>query len=284
MAFNPNNIGIAAGTMAGATAYQGLTNNFNLNTVIGTLRFNKLLPGRSPQDPNFIRPSKDLYKGRGSLSSPDLNVIIPFQFNPTELKISRKNIFEDRSYEGSAFVEPIWVKGEGKTINFTLTFISTAGAQMENVYGGTLPYGTRSSYNDGFSNYDKVYGDLKNTEEASKGNIPIIEAIEALTYPIPSDMSKPMFINSVVNTIVFSRFNPLPRVIFCFGSMYLTVKIEGLEITHKAFNKALFPVISDVDITLKVLEGIILDKPNNPLLDTPIKLGTMNSNPTLNLA
>jgi hypothetical protein len=265
-----NSIGISAGVLAGTTAFNELTNTINLGTVISTLRFSNLLPGRQSTDPSFKRPSTDLYKSRGSLSSPDLNLIIPFQFNPTEMEIMRKNIFEDRSYEGSAFVEPIWVKGGAKTIRFKLTFVSTSGARMANVYGGTLEYASPSSYNKGFGSYDNTVNSLNNAEAASNGTTKIVEAIEALTYPIPNDIFKPRFINSSANITLYNRFTPLPKTIFCFGSMYLVVKIDDLNIQHKAFNERLNPVITDLDITLKVLDGVIISKSDNPMLNTPV--------------
>lgn len=185
---------------------------------------------------------------RGTISCPDLKSEVVFQFNPTEVTISKQNNWEYRTKTGHQVVDPIWSYGGNKSISFKLTFDATIGMINSHVGGKT-----KFSASNGIDIIPNM--EEHHTVEYPNGTLDLVQTLEEFQYPLYKT-GKPRFIQG--NALVGDRFAPPPDIILTYGPYYYTCKLTSLEVKHTLFDSYLVPRRTECTVDLFIIEGLAI--------------------------
>jgi hypothetical protein len=200
-------------------------------TTVPNRLFNSYVPDYSYNVTRGILAIKD-----------DVAQYLIFQFNPEEITDTKEVTYEDRPRLGFDHQNFIWVNGGPRTISFTLKLDATNGSKVTHL--GKLPNDSVGASTNNLT-HDPAYGTLKQ-----------VQFLQSLQRPKEPGQTAPRFIRTAA--LPNTQFTPPPLVIFNYGPMYLEGVISSLSVSHKEFNRALVPVMTDVTVTFKVQEGKII--------------------------
>lgn len=185
----------------------------------------------------------------------DLDRYLEFQFNPTELNLTKRNRWEMLNNTGQMGVDPIWLGGDTRNVQFKLLIDKTYCSIYDYVGGHYSLDDTKSENTDNLVTWTNP-----------RGVLPIIEMLESFQYPI-GDFDTTWFkeaqkgatpLSANVGAGMISRtkqFIPPPDLVFVFGQYYLVCKMSELSIRHVLFNSELIPIRSEAEITLVIKEN-----------------------------
>ena len=185
--------------------------------------------------------------------------IVLFQFNPEIVNDVKHNNYETRHHTGMVGNDFIWGSGGERMISFKLHFEASAGVntsqfgkvRQTNQIGGQPTLTTRSKF-------------------FPRGTLDDVETVQAFQYPRQLDPKTPRFSNG--GFIPSPKFMPPPIVIFAMGGYYLEGIIAEAPVEHQLFDRDLVPVRSEINVTFKVLEAMIIPVKN--IVGLPAKFAT----------
>jgi hypothetical protein len=190
------------------------------------------------------KPDYTVTPYRGILAyKQDSEKLLSFQFNPMEISDIFTPQYEERTRTGVSASDFSWVSGSVRTIDFTLFLDATLSSL--------------------------ALSKNKNITHSERGILNQIEFLQSLTRPYLKESSENIEPTKFVRGAYVgnaNRFYPPPEIIFVYGNYYLTGVVGSLAIKLTLFDRKLIPIRGEVNISLKLHDGVSLPINKNLIL------------------